>query len=1446
MSGRSSKNGKSGRSNSSSRRLRWRVLAPALAGSLVAVGGPTLPAVAADGGGPALTSATAKAASSAAGHSAAALDDGDRDTYWQSDRGAFPAWAQIDLGARTKIDRAVLKLPEGFGSRKQTLAVQGSADGTAFRVLVPSETYAFTEGDGNTVTIRFPALDTRYLRVEITGNSVAGAGQLAELEAHRADGGSGDLARGKRLRASSSAAGHTAPGAADADRDTYWQSGRADSAPWIETDLGAAVAVNRVVMRLPGGFDARTQSLKVQGSTDGMHRTDLVAATTYEFSPETGNRATISFDTTTTRHLRLALTGASKQSGGRLGELEVYGPATGDSAPPSAPGALKLSRPESGKVALDWRAARDDTKVTGYDVYLGGVLRTTVAGNVTSYTDHQPADRTLSYRVTARDAAGNQSAASNTVTREAAEGDTQAPTPPTGLTVQAATSGEVKVSWQKSSDDEKVTGYDIHADNRRIASVAGNVTSFTDERPAGATVTYRVRAKDAAGNTSPPSTEAATTGDAGSLATNLAVGKPVVESGHVHTFVGTNAVDNNVGTYWEGASGVWPSTLTVRLGANADISQVVIKLNPDPVWGARTQNIQILGREQNATGYTTLVQAADRGFSPSTGNTVTIPVTARTADVQVRINSNTGAPGGQIGELQVIGDPAPNPDLTVTGLTASPASPVETDPVSLTARVANTGSAASPASEVAFYLGTTRVATANVGALAAGAATDVTTSIGTRDAGSYQLTARVDEANTVVEQNDTNNSFTAAGALVVRPVDSADLVASPVGWSPDNPAAGSTVNFSITLKNQGTVASAGGAHPVTLTVLNESGGTVRTLTGTYTGSLAAGATSGPIALGSWTAVNGKYTVRTVIADDANELPVKRANNSSTTPLFVGRGANLPYTAYEAEDGVLGGGAQTVGPNRTVGDLAGEASGRRAVTLNNTGNYVEWTTKEPTNTLVTRFSLPDSAGGGGIDSTLNVYVNGTFHKAINLTSKYSWLYGAEASPSNSPGAGPPRHIYDEANVMLDSTVPAGARIRLQKDAANTSRYAIDFINTERVAQIANPDPARYTTPSGFTQQDVQNALDRVRMDTTGTLIGVYLPAGTYQTSSKFHVYGKAVRVVGAGPWYSRFAAPAAQSNTDVGFRIESSANGSTFANFSYFGNYDSRNDGPGKVFGDLSNVSNLTLDNLWVEHQMCLYWAANSDNVTIKNSRIRDTFADAINMTNGSQNNLVQNNEARSTGDDSFALFAATDNGGGNNTGNVYENLTSTLTWRAAGIAVYGGENNVFRNLYIADTLVYSGITISSLDFGYPMNGFGPGRTTVENASLVRAGGHFWGSQTFGAIWMFSASRTFTAIRVTDVDIVDPTYSGIMFQTNYVGGQPQNRVQDTVLTDVSITGARKSGDAYDAKSGFGIWANELPEPGQGPAVGSATFIGLHLENNAVDIRNTTSTFTVNVQ
>ncbi|MFG2996506.1 discoidin domain-containing protein [Streptomyces sp. NPDC048340] len=1404
------------------------------------LGWPVLHAAAA--GGPSAAAGRPAAASSTNGaYSAANATDGDQSTYWESAGSTFPQWVQTDLGATTRVDQVVLKLPAAWESRNQTLSVQGSADGTSYSTLVNSATYTFGQGGGNVVSIAFPASQTRYVRIDITANTGWQAAQLSELEVHAAGESSTNLALGKTLTASSSTQVYLPANANDGSTASYWESVNNAMPQWIQADLGSSVRVDRVVLRLPENWGARTQTLKIQGSANGSDYTDLTASRTYEFNAAGANAVTIAFDAATTRHLRVWISANSVQPGGQLSELEIYGPQTGDTRAPTAPAQLAYTEPATGRIKLTWQASTDDTGVTGYDVYANNQLRTSVAGNATTYTDTQPAGASVTYYVRAKDAAGNQSPNSNSVTRAGGTGDTQAPTTPGSLTLTEPAAGQIELAWQASTDNVGVTGYEVYANNLLRTTVAGSATTYTDSQPVSATVTYFVRAKDAAGNRSGDSNSATRNGSGGG-GSNLAVGKPVTGSSVIHTFVAENANDNSTATYWEGAAGAYPSTLTVRLGANADVDRLVLKLNPDSSWGARTQNIEVLGREQSAPGVTGLVAAKDYAFNPASGNTVTIPLTARVADVQLRFTSNTGSSNGQIAEFQVIGVPAPNPDLEITALSASPAAPVESDSVTLSATVKNSGPAPAAATAVAFRLGGTKAVLAAVPALAAGATATVTAGIGPRDAGSYPLDAVVDEANAVIEQNDSNNTFTGS-PLVVRPVDSSDLVASTVTWSPGAPSAGQSVDFGVTVRNQGTVAAASGAHNVTLTLQDAGGATVRTLTGSFGGALAAGASTAPIALGNWTAANGKYTVKVVLSDDSNELPVKRGNNTSTKPFFVSRGANMPFDTYEAEDGVVGGGASVVGPNRTIGDIAGEASGRKAVNLDATGEYVEFTTRAATNTLVTRFSIPDAPGGGGIDSTINVYVNGTLRKTLPLTSKYAWLYGVEASPGNAPSAGAPRHIYDEANILLGETVPQGSRIRLQKDATNTSTYAIDFVSLEQASAAPNPDPATYTVPTGFTHQDVQNALDKVRMHTTGKLVGVYLPPGDYQTASKFQVYGKAVQVVGTGPWFTRFHAPASQDNTDIGWRAEGTAKGSSFAGFAYFGNYTSRIDGPGKVF-DFSNVTDMTIDNIWNEHTVCLYWGANTDRITIKNSRIRDTFADGINMTNGSTDNLVTNNEARSTGDDSFALFSAIDAGGADMKNNVYENLTAILTWRAAGVAVYGGFDNIFRNVYIADTLVYSGITVSSLDFGYPMNGFGTDPTTFENISIVRSGGHFWGAQTFPGIWIFSASKVFQGIRINNVDIIDPTYSGIMFQTQYVGGQPVNPIKDTVLKDITITGAKKSGDAYDAKSGFGLWANEMPEAGQGPAVGEVTIHNLKLSDNAVDVRNTTTTFKIN--
>ncbi|NUP53546.1 MAG: Secreted glycosyl hydrolase [Catenulispora sp.] len=1405
---------------------------------------PNLPTAgaAAPAGGANLAYGKATAVSSANGQYAASnLVDGNQSSYWES-AAAFPQWAQVDLGASTSVNQVVLKLPASWGARSQTLSVQGSPDGSTFSTIVASASYTFDPAANNVVTISFGATAARFVRIAITANTGWSAGQLAELEVYGAAASTTNLAAGKTMSASGVSQTYVAANAGDGNSSTYWESANNAFPQWLQVDLGATVAVSQVVLKLPPStaWASRTQTLAVQGSTDGSSFTDVVPSAGYTFDPASGNQVTISFATLTTRYVRLLITANTGWPAGQIAEFEVYGPA-GSTQPPAAPTNLAFTQNASGAVALTWTASATPN-LAAYDVYANNTLLTSVPGNITAYTDNPATTATVTYFVRARDAAGNQSANSNSVTRTGSAAT--APTAPSNLTYTQPASGQVKLTWGASTDAVGVTGYNVYRNTTKIASVGGSTLTYTDQIADSQTVSYFVTATNAAGLESAASNTVTRTGSGGT-GTNLALNKPIDGTANTFTYVPANADDGDVTTYFEGSA--YPAQLTVHLGANADVSSVVIKLNPAAAWSARTQTIAVSGREQSATTFTTLAAAASYSFDPAgNANTVTIPVSGRVADVRVSITANSGAPGGQVAELQVMGTPAPNPDLSPASSSWSPAAPVETDPITAGAVIKNSGTATSAATDVNFYLGSTKVGSTTVAALAPGATATVSAPIGTQSAGSYQLTTKVDESHKNFNLT-ADQSFTNPTALVVKPVQTADLVGT-VAWTPSTPAAGNQVTFTVTVRNQGTIATTSGSHGITLTLLDSANNTVATLTGSTTGVIAAGAQATPVTVGSWTAANGKYTAHLVLAADANELPVKYPHLTSDTPLFVGQGANMPYDSYKSTDGTLGGSATVVGPNRTIGDIAGEATGRRAVTLDNTGDSVAWTSRQATNTFVLRYSIPDAPGGGGQNATLDLYANGQLVQPLNLTSHYAWLYGSETSPGDSPSAGSPRHIYDESSFLLAQSYPAGTVFKVQKDTSNTSQYAIDFMNLEQTAPTANPDPAHLVTPAGFTQTDVQAALDKVRMDTTGTFTGVYLPAGQYAVSGRLLVYGKPVKVVGAGVWYSQFLAPAGQSNTDTGWDLQSGASGSTFTGFAWFGDYTTRQDGPGHTW-DLRNQSNITIDNVWIEHNVVGIWgASNVQNSTFTNLRIRDTMADGLNLTNGSAGNLISNDEARTTGDDSFALFAAQDQCGGCKlTNNTIQNVTAIAPWRAAGVAIYGGGGNTVQNFTVSDTLCYPGLTISSLNFGFPFEGFeATPQTAIKNFSLARDGGHFWGNQAFGAIWAFSATQPFQGIRVSDATITDPTYTGIMFQTDYVGGTAQNPFTDTVFTNTTISGAHAVNDGFgNGKSGFGIWANPLPESGQGPAVGAVTFNHLVESNNDVNIQNTTSTFTITV-
>lgn len=90
-------------------------------------------------------------------------------------------------------------------------------------------------------------------------------------------------------------------------------------------------------------------------------------------------------------------------------------PAIIDNEAPSVPANLEASNTTARQTTLTWDASTDNIAVTGYDVYQDGAIVSTVAATTTTITG-LTAETTYSFFVIAKDASGNQSGESNTVT----------------------------------------------------------------------------------------------------------------------------------------------------------------------------------------------------------------------------------------------------------------------------------------------------------------------------------------------------------------------------------------------------------------------------------------------------------------------------------------------------------------------------------------------------------------------------------------------------------------------------------------------------------------------------------------------------------------------------------------------------------------------------------------------------------------------------------------------------------------------------------------------------------------------------------------------------------------------------------------------------------------------------------------------------------------------
>ena len=344
--------------------------------------------------------------------------------------------------------------------------------------------------------------------------------------------------------------------------------------------------------------------------------------------------------TATSSNPRITIYNGTSSSGNTAGNTVFIDnvsilPAGSDIAPPTAPTNLAASGTTSTGTTLNWTASTDNVGVTGYTILQNGSSIGTTNGATTFNVTGLFQNTSYAFTVTARDAAGNISPASNTanVTTQAGA-DNQPPTAPSNLAANGTTTTTTNLSWAASTDNVGVTGYTILQNGTSIGTTTGaltfNVTGLTQNTSYAFTVT----ARDAAGNIS-----------------------PVSNTANVTTL-----------TAADGQAPTAPSNLTASGTTNTTTNLA---------WTASTDNVAVTGYNilQNGTSVGTTTGALTFNVTGLTQNTAyAFTVTARDAAGNVSPASNTAnvtTTGGGIIDYTSANSNLPTVDWTARDLFAS-------------------------------------------------------------------------------------------------------------------------------------------------------------------------------------------------------------------------------------------------------------------------------------------------------------------------------------------------------------------------------------------------------------------------------------------------------------------------------------------------------------------------------------------------------------------------------------------------------------------------------------------------------------------------------------------------------------------------------------------------------------------------------------------------------
>ena len=556
------------------------------------------------------------------------------------------------------------------------------------------------------------------------------------------------------------------------------------------------------------------------------------------------------------------------------------------------------------------------------------------------------------------------------------------------------------------------------------------------------------------------------------------------------------------------------------------------------------------------------------------------------------------------------------------------------------------------------------------------------------------------------------------------------------------------------------------------------------------------------------------------------------------------GATLPFTSYEAEAGTLGGGASTVAltsrPTTQYSSPVLEASGHAYVQLTGTGQYVEWTNNTGQNitAINLRSSIPDASGGGGITSTIDLYVNGVFRQAFNVNSQQNYCYEGKNyndQTDKNPADGHPRDFWNDTHAFVTgAAIAPGSTFRFEKDSANSAAfYYIDVVDVENppaaLSQPANSlSITSYGAQANNSSFDNTSAINNCFSAAKAQGKIAWIPAGTFYFSA---IHGglsaDGITIDGAGPWYTTLYRVTPANNT-IGIANIITATSTTLQNLHLDCNGNSRatNNNDGAV--DFSG-SNWLVNNVWIEHVTSSFWCA-GDHGEAENCRTDSNWSDGGNFNNVQDSRGIgefltyTNNFVRGEGDDAMAINSVHDNGGtilATMSNITYSNNTVMAMWGGKGMGIYGGSNVLVTNNLISDSARYIGLGVGR--FGVDGSDLTSG--TVTGNVLVNCGGNGYNQEQpalqIGNGGDGQSTGLVENVTVSGNTVIDSIYNGVGFSTctniNFNNNIVNSPGLDGIvispaffpaptgsasITDNTVTGVASGETAYaDDSSGF---------------------------------------------